>query len=157
MELPWFITAAATTPALPSFLYFFLFFQKVFPCCGFIFIRPPLLFSSCVSTALLSEKKECIVGVWGANRQRREALAYRPAAAAATGGISGSPRPESAFGENNVEQEKAAVHGLQSNPPPDLPPAPLHSSRLYDKRISRVTARSTTSLRPAFSLWRSAE
>lgn len=43
---------------LLSFL-FFPFFQKVFPCCGFVF-PPPFLFSSCVPTALLSKKKKSV-------------------------------------------------------------------------------------------------
>lgn len=49
---------------------------------------------------------------------------------------------------NNVEQETAAVHGLERNLPPPHHP---FATTLW-KRISRVTARSTTSLRPAFSL-----
>lgn len=51
---------------------------------------------------------------------------------------------------NNVEQETAAVHGRERNLPPPHHP---FATTLW-KRISRVTARSTTSLRPAFSLQR---
>lgn len=119
----WFITAGATMAALPSFFSCFLFPKKSFHAAASSSIHLFYLAPACQLPC--SAKKQSVFLVcrvqprW--NHQWREALACRPTAAAGEISGSDSPHPESACGGNNVEQETAAVHGLQRNRPSFIP------------------------------------